>query len=276
MFLSGTCTRRGSMRARACSSATPAELRVPAHLDISGGATSRLPETLRRLHLSRPLLVTDPVMGAQDAFTRLAESLTRGGIEYDVFDQSMPEPTFESCARGLAAMPQDTDCVVGFGGGSSMDTAKAIAAGPISSSADSRRLPVIVVPTAAGSGAEVTQFTVLTDGERGKVMLSGAGLLPAAALVDFELTLSMPYRMTADNGLDSLSHAMEAYVSRAATPATDELALSAMRGIAGALRTVCASPGDRRAREAMMVAGTKAGLAFSNASVTLVHAMSQA
>ena len=103
----------------------------------------------------------------------------------------------------------------------------------------------------------------------------GAGLLPAAALVDFELTLSKPTRLTADSGLDALCHALEAYVSRKATPFTDTLALSACRTITRHLRTACDEPYDRAAREALALASTQAGIAFSNASVTLIHGMSR-
>jgi alcohol dehydrogenase class IV len=99
--------------------------------------------------------------------------------------------------------------------------------------------------------------------------------MPVAALVDFELTLSMPFRLTADTGIDSLCHALEAYVSRKANPFTDSVALTAMRTIYGNIRTACAEPDNRAAREAMMLAATQGGIAFANASVTLIHGMSR-
>ena len=107
------------------------------------------------------------------------------------------------------------------------------------------------------------------------MLLSGDGLLPEAALVDFELTMNKPLRLTADNGLDALCHALEAYVSRKATPFTDTLALSACRTVFGQLRRCCSDLSDRSAREALMLAAMQAGIAFSNSSVTLIHGMSR-
>jgi alcohol dehydrogenase class IV len=134
----------------------------------------------------------------------------------------------------------------------------------------------LAIPTTAGTGSEVTRFTVITDVERGeKLLLAGDTLLPSAAVVDYELTLSMPARLTADTGTDSLTHAIEAFVSRKANPFTDGLALSAMRTIWRELPTCFHQPGNAQAREAMMLAATQAGMAFSNASVALVHGMSR-
>jgi alcohol dehydrogenase class IV len=134
----------------------------------------------------------------------------------------------------------------------------------------------LAIPTTAGTGSEVTRFTVITDSESGeKMLLAGDTLLPTAAVVDYELTLSMPARLTADTGTDSLTHAIEAFVSRRANPFTDALALSAMKTIWRELPTSFRQPGNTQAREAMMLAATQAGIAFSNASVALVHGMSR-
>ena len=134
----------------------------------------------------------------------------------------------------------------------------------------------LAIPTTAGTGSEVTRFTVITDSESGeKMLLAGDALLPTAAVVDYELTLTMPPRLTADTGTDSLTHAIEAFVSRRANPFTDALALSAMKTIWRELPTSFRQPGNAQAREAMMLAATQAGIAFSNASVALVHGMSR-
>ncbi len=136
--------------------------------------------------------------------------------------------------------------------------------------------PLIAIPTTAGTGSEVTRFTVVTDTETDeKMLIAGLACCPAAAIVDYELTLSMPYRLTADTGIDSLTHAIEAYVSRRASPFTDGLARNAMGLIARHIRAACAEPDNRAAREAMMLGATTAGMAFSNASVALVHGMSR-
>src|SRR5690606_37214444 len=175
----------------------------------------------------------------------------------------------------------DFDCVVALGGGSSRDTAKAVAVlaehGGIMRDYKVPRqvdsgLPIIAIPTTAGTGSEATRVAVITDTETHEKMLCmGLGLMPVAALVDFELTMTMPYRLTADTGIDSLCHALEAYVSRRANPFTDSIALTAMLAIYQNIRTACAEPDNRAAREAMMLAATQGGIAFANASVTLIH-----
>ena len=142
--------------------------------------------------------------------------------------------------------------------------------------ADKGALPVIAIPTTAGTGSECTRFTVITDTERDeKMLIAGLGALPLAAIVDYELTYSVPPRTTADTGIDSLTHALEAYVSKRANPFSDALALSAMALIGRHIRTAYAEPRNAAAREGMMLGATQAGLAFSNSSVALVHGMSR-
>jgi alcohol dehydrogenase class IV len=178
------------------------------------------------------------------------------------------------------------DCVIGLGGGSSIDTAKAIAVlavhgGKMSDykaphEQNESGLPIIAIPTTAGTGSEATRYTIVTDEETEEKMLCiGLAYLPYAALVDYELSLTMPMRLTADTGVDSLTHAIEAYVSRRANPFADTFALSAMRAIWTNLPSACYEPQNLGAREAMMLAATQAGIAFSNSSVALVHGMSR-
>jgi alcohol dehydrogenase class IV len=142
--------------------------------------------------------------------------------------------------------------------------------------ADRGAVPVIAIPTTAGTGSECTRFTVITDTERDeKMLIAGLGALPLAAIVDYELTFSVPARTTADTGVDSLTHALEAFVSKRANPFSDALAVSAMALIGRHIRTAYANPGNAEAREGMMLGATQAGLAFSNSSVALVHGMSR-
>jgi len=137
-------------------------------------------------------------------------------------------------------------------------------------------LPIVAIPTTAGTGSEATRFTIVADEETGEKMLCiGLAYLPTAAIVDYELTLSKPMRLTADTGVDSLTHAIEAYVSKLANPLADGFALTAMRAIWKNLPTACFDPQNRPAREAMMLAATQAGIPFSNSSVALVHGMSR-
>jgi alcohol dehydrogenase class IV len=220
---------------------------------------------------------------------RALAPLRAARIEAEVFSDTVPDPTDRVVEAGVAVMRAGRfDCLIGFGGGSPMDTAKAmtiLAAAPegarmrdykVPVAANQSAVPVICVPTTAGTGSEATRFTVITDTERDeKMLIAGLGALPLAAVVDHELTFSLPPRITADTGIDALTHALEAFVSRRANPVSDDYARSAMRLIAPNLRRVWAQPADAAAREAMMRGATLAGLAFSNASVALVHGMSR-
>jgi alcohol dehydrogenase class IV len=263
-----------------------ANINLPRILRVGAGASAELTATLDELMVSRPLLVTDPFMKECGYVARLLLQLDEGNVSYGVFDQCVADPTTDSVAAALAVFRSGAhDSVIALGGGSSIDTAKAVAVmaerkGPMRQykvpHVIATGAPIIAVPTTAGTGSEATRVAVISDTETQEKMLwMGLGLMPVAALVDFELTLSMPYRLTADTGIDSLCHALEAYVSRKANPFTDSVALSAMRTIALNIRTACEEPDNRTAREAMMLAATQGGIAFANASVTLIHGMSR-
>lgn len=263
-----------------------ANINLPRILRVGAGASAELAATLDELMVSRPLLVTDPFMKECGYVARLLQQLDEGNVSYGVFDQCVADPTTDSVAAALAVFRSGAhDSVIALGGGSSIDTAKAVAVmaereGPMRQykvpHVIATGAPIIAVPTTAGTGSEATRVAVISDTETQEKMLwMGLGLMPVAALVDFELTLSMPYRLTADTGIDSLCHALEAYVSRKANPFTDSIALSAMRTIALNIRTACEEPDNRTAREAMMLAATQGGIAFANASVTLIHGMSR-
>jgi alcohol dehydrogenase class IV len=254
---------------------------------VGGGASAEIAGVLQRLGVTRPLIVSDRFMETSGVLGRLAERLSAAGIEHGIFVDTVPDPTSDVVELGLARLrDQAYDGLVALGGGSPMDTAKAIAileAGgghirdyKVPNQADRANLPIICIPTTAGTGSEVTKFTIVTDtASDEKMLIMGLGCLPTAAIVDYELTLSMPFRLTADTGIDALTHAIEAYVSRKANPVSDAYALTAMKTLYANVRTACFTPGDRAAREAMMLGATQAGLAFSNASVALVHGMSR-
>jgi len=248
---------------------------------------SEIGEVIDQLGLQRPILITDKYLTATGSADRILELLRAAGKEPAVFDDTVPDPTTESLNPGLAAVAlHNADSVIGFGGGSPMDTAKALAV--LATSGGEMRdfkaprsyagpaLPIIAVPTTAGSGSEATQFTVVTDNESDEKMLCpGLSFLPVASIIDFELTLSMPARLTADTGIDALTHSIEAYVSRKRNAFSDGLALASIRAIGKYIRAAYSDGQDRRAREAMMIASTQAGMAFSNSSVALVHGMSR-
>jgi alcohol dehydrogenase class IV len=260
---------------------------TPRLMAVGGGAMAELPAMLRRLGLNRPLVVTDPYIASCGILDRATALLDDAQIRWSVFSDTVPDPTTTVVETGTRLLAQGGfDSLIAVGGGSSIDTAKAMSV--LTANGGQMRdykvpaeipktgPPLVAIPTTAGTGSEVTRFTVITDSETDeKMLIAGLACCPLAAIVDYELTLSMPPRLTADTGLDSLTHAIEAYVSRRANPFTDGLAKNAMGLIARHIRTACAEPDNRPAREAMMLGATTAGMAFSNASVCLVHGMSR-
>ncbi|WP_430296971.1 iron-containing alcohol dehydrogenase [Sinomonas sp. B1-1] len=263
------------------------QISLPRLMNVGAGAVRELGTTVRDLGAQRPLVVTDAFMKESGTVDAALASLRDAGLETGLYAECIPDPTTDSLQAGLAAVEEHrADLLVGFGGGSSIDTAKALGflsqnSGPMRDYKAPRvntgpALPVVAVPTTAGTGSEATQFTIISDSETDEKMLcTGPSFLPVGAVVDYELTLSMPARLSADTGVDALTHAIEAYVSRRANPFSDGFALAAMSTIGKNLRAVYADGSDRAAREAMMLAATQAGIAFSNSSVALVHGMSR-
>jgi alcohol dehydrogenase class IV len=263
------------------------ELRVPAEVVAGGGASEQLGALVRRQGILRPLVITDPFLREQGPVGELARELARDGAGVAIYSDVQADPTIANVEGAVEALRRhDADGIVAIGGGSSLDTGKAASVmatnpGTLADYAGYDRLeraglPVIAVPTTAGTGSEVTRVTVITDAERGvKMMIRDNRLLPRAAIVDYELTLSCPPALTAHVGVDSLTHAIEAYVSSAANRVTDMFALDAARLIGPHLRRAVADGADTAAREALMLGAMLAGAAFSNASVCLVHGMSR-
>ncbi|MBV1932938.1 MAG: iron-containing alcohol dehydrogenase, partial [Porticoccaceae bacterium] len=264
-----------------------ATITTPRIMLIGGGAVAEVADVMAKLGCSKPLLVTDPFMRDSGKTAHVTDVLDGAGIAWGLFADTVPEPTDDVVLTGVDILNNgDFDCVIALGGGSPIDTAKAmtiLARGggtiqdyKVPHQANEPGLPIIAIPTTAGTGSEVTKVTVITNKSSDeKMLIMGLGCLPAAAIVDYELTYSVPYRTTADTGIDSLTHAIEAYVSVKHNPYTDTLALSAMGLIARNIRSACREPGNTAARQAMMLAATQAGMAFSNASVCLVHGMSR-
>ncbi|MEM6902264.1 MAG: iron-containing alcohol dehydrogenase [Pseudomonadota bacterium] len=261
---------------------------MPRILDIGAGALGRLPAALATIGAAaKPLIVTDQFMTSSGLTDRVSGLIAEAGLTSAVFDQITPDPTDEQVKLGIAKLEAgEHDCVIGLGGGSPIDAAKAIAVMATGSreitdyrppkQTDTGGLPLVAIPTTAGTGSEVTHHTVIIhDATREKISCRGEAFVPVAAIVDYELTLSKPRRLIADNGLDTLTHAIEAYVSRKASLFSDRMALDCMRLVAGNLEAAYADPENRPAREALMLAATLGGLAFSNASIALVHAMSR-
>ncbi len=267
--------------------ASPALITHPRLMAIGAGAHAEVAGVMAKIGFSRPLIVTDGYMVESGVLDRIAGVLDAAGIAWSAFSDTVPDPTTDVVEAGAATLRNGGfDGMIALGGGSPMDTAKAMGVlatrggamrdYKVPNQVDRTDYPLIAIPTTAGTGSEVTRFTVITDTGTGEKMLcAGLGYVPTAALVDYTLTLTMPWRLTADTGIDTLTHAIEAYVSRKRNPYADSMARSCMGLVSSNLRDACKQPDDAAAREAMMLAATQGGLAFSNASVCLVHGMSR-
>jgi alcohol dehydrogenase len=263
------------------------QFNVPPTIITGAGASQDLIPQLQRRSLTRVLLVTDAFMVSSGLAPRVVAELTAAGITAEVFADVQPDPSEDNVLAGFARLQAcQAQAVVALGGGSPIDCAKVIAILPANPPPLSRfmgrhnvpnaGLPLFAIPTTAGTGSEVTKVAVITDTKRDvKMMMLDQHLLPTVALVDFELTLSMPPALTAAVGVDTLTHGIEAYVSRMATPLTDPLALSCIRLCGEHLENAWREPANRTAREGMMLAATQGGMAFANSSVALVHGMSR-
>lgn len=266
---------------------TLGRVQSPRIIRIGGGVAGEAAEVLTQLGLSRPLIVTDKGVRALGHLDGITQVLDGAGMAWSVFDGVIEDPTDTCVDEGLRVFRAgDFDCIIGFGGGSPMDTAKAISFMAVNPGhvrdykapyqIDRCGVPVVLIPTTGGTGSELTRWCVITDTQSPeKYNLSGLACVATAALIDWTFSVTKPPRITADTAVDSLTHAIEAYVSRRAFPYTDAFALSAMPLIADHVRRAYADPDDAVAREALMLAAAQAGMAFSNASVALVHGMSR-
>ncbi|MBO9489421.1 iron-containing alcohol dehydrogenase [Endozoicomonas sp. G2_1] len=260
---------------------------LPRIMQVGEHASLEVPNILTSMGCSRALIVTDNMMVKLGYVDNIAKVLEQQKLAFDVFSDTVPEPTVASIQAGVEmAKAGDYDCIIALGGGSPIDSAKAISilakfGGEMKDYRFPRivnelGLPVIAIPTTAGTGSEATRVTIITDETSDEKMLCiGVGFMPVAALVDYTLTISVPARTTADTGIDALTHAMEAYVSKKANAYSDTQAIAAMKLIAPNLRKAYHNGEDKQAREQMMLGSTLAGVAFSNASVALVHGMSR-
>jgi len=251
------------------------------------GASRRLADLCRERGAQRVLIVTDPGISKFGLLADVLSGFARTELTVEVFDQVVADPPE---AILLAAVEQaralKAQLIVGFGGGSSMDVAKLVAllAHPDCGqtlaqiygvgNARGQRLPLILVPTTAGTGSEVTQISIITTGETSKMGVVSPLLLPDLALLDAELTLGLPPAVTAATGIDAMVHAIEAYTSALKkNPLSDLLAREALRLLAANLDEVVHNGGNREARQAMLLGSCLAGQAFANAPVAAVHAL---
>ena len=234
----------------------------------------------------KALIVTDEMMVKLKNVEELEKVLNSVGIEYVIYSGINSEPTDKMIVKGKEIyLENKCDFLISIGGGSPIDSMKAI--GVIANSNKgiseymgqeiSETMPYMVaIPTTAGTGSEVTQFTIITDTEKDiKMLLKGKNLIPDIAIVDPKFTVSMPKATTAATGLDALCHAVEAYTSRKSQALSDTFAISAVKKIFENLPKVYEDGSNVEARTLMAIASLEAGIAFNNASVTIIHGMSR-
>jgi len=262
-------------------------IQSPKIIRIGGGVAKEIIDVIQQLSLSKPLIVTDQNLVKLGHVDLILSILEKNNIIYGLFSDVVEDPTDVCVDAGLEAFNNGVyDCIIGLGGGSPMDTAKAISFMSVNlghvrdykapNQIDLCGPPVILIPTTGGTGSELTRWCVITDTENTeKYNLSGLACVATAALIDWTFTTTKPWRITADTAVDSLTHAIEAYVSIKAFEYTDAFALAAMPAIVENVRIACKEPENPTARKNLMLAASQAGMAFSNSSVALVHGMSR-
>lgn len=251
------------------------------------GARQELPEAIRRLGKSKPLIVTDKGLLQFGVAAMVTDVLDKAGIPYTIFSDVKPNPTVSNVNAGIKAFKEaGADMLVAIGGGSSIDTAKAVGivvANPEFADIVSlegcaptkhKSVPIIALPTTAGTAAETTINYVIIDEQKQKKMVCvDPNDIPAVAIIDAELMYSLPAGLTAATGMDALTHAIEGYITKAAWELSDMFEIEAIRMISRYLPVAVSDPRNPEGRNGMAVAQYVAGMAFSNVGLGLVHGM---
>lgn len=258
---------------------------IPNHTVVGTNVLGEAAPLLKKMG-NKAFIVTGRHVAVSYMMKQLTALLDENGIDCVIFDGITGEPTDTMIENGVEMLKSSgCDFIIGIGGGSPLDSAKAIAAMAVNegSIADYNGkeitreiLPLAAIPTTAGTGSEATKFTVITDSEKGiKMLLKGDVLVPKLAIVDSSFTVGAPKSVTSATGLDALTHAVEAYTSRKAFSMTDTLAVSAVKRIMKYLPIAYREPDNSLAREQMSIAALEAGICINNSSVTIVHGMSR-
>ena len=258
---------------------------IPNHTVVGTNVLGEAAPLLKKMG-NKAFIVTGRHVAVSNMMKQLTALLDENGIDCVIFDGITGEPTDTMIENGVEMLKSSgCDFIIGIGGGSPLDSAKAIAAMAVNegSIADyngkeitGEILPLAAIPTTAGTGSEATKFTVITDSEKGiKMLLKGDVLVPKLAIVDSSFTVGAPKSVTSATGLDALTHAVEAYTSRKAFSMTDTLAVSAVKRIMKYLPIAYREPDNSLAREQMSIAALEAGICINNSSVTIVHGMSR-
>lgn len=259
---------------------------VPQNITVGKGSLTKLPEIAKKSGGSHAFLMSGPHLAKMGLVEKAANSLKSAGIFVDTFTDIEGNPSVETVDKATAAFKEaGADFIVAFGGGSPMDVAKAVGVtakygGSITEYEGAHKvpgpiIPLIAIPTTAGTGSEVTAFSVITDHSRDyKLTVFSYEILPAYTILDAELLTTAPASVAAACGIDAFIHAEEAYISTAASPFSDAMAEKAMSLIGKNIRRFVANRGDIEAAESMLVGSLFAGIAFSFARLGNVHAMS--
>ncbi|XDZ51063.1 L-threonine dehydrogenase [Neisseriaceae bacterium CLB008] len=259
---------------------------IPAVNLMGSGCLSEAIDATKNYGFKTALIVTDAGLSQLGVADDIAKKLNAVGIKTAIFDGAQPNPTTANVEAGLAILKeQQCDVIVSLGGGSAHDCAKGIAlvatnGGKIGDyegvdQSPKPQLPIVAINTTAGTASEMTRFCIITDEKRHiKMAIVDRNVTPILSVNDPDLMINKPKGLTAATGMDALTHAIEAYVSTAATPITDACALKAVALIAKHLRTAVNDGHNMEAREQMAYAQFLAGMAFNNASLGYVHAMS--
>ncbi|PHZ58982.1 L-threonine dehydrogenase [Photobacterium leiognathi] len=258
---------------------------IPTVNFMGAGCLTQAADAIKSHGFKKALIVTDKVLNQIGVVTQVAVLLTERDIDSVVYDGTQPNPTIKNVDEGLALLKENQcDFVISLGGGSPHDCAKGIAllaanGGQIGDyegvdRSAKAQLPMVAINTTAGTASEMTRFCIITDEERHiKMAIVDKNTTPLMSVNDPQLMLAKPASLTAATGMDALTHAIEAYVSTAATPITDAVAIKAIELIQQNLRTAVKEGQNLNAREQMAYAQFMAGMAFNNASLGYVHAM---
>ena len=259
---------------------------IPQNIVVGAGSLKRLPELAKNLKKSKAYIISGPHLEKIGMVDKCREALKAAGIESDAFTQTEGNPSTDTVAKAAEGFKSsNADFIVAFGGGSPLDVAKAVAViasygGNITDYEGGGKVPgpvvpMIAIPTTAGTGSEVTAFSVITDHSRNyKLTVVSNYLLPAYAILDPELITTVPKNTAAACGIDAMVHALEAFISKAASPFSDLFAKEALRLIGTSIRDYVLDRSNLAACESMLTGSLFAGIAFSHARLGDVHAMS--
>ena len=259
--------------------------RMPTEIIFGRGSALRTSEAVKTAGGNKAIIITDEGVWKNNVLKNIEKSLNKNSIEYIIFNEVESDPTVQGVAKATEMLKENNaDVVIGVGGGSSLDTAKAVAVmgtndGEIFDYVGfglikEKPLPIIAIPTTSGTGSEATFWSVLADKTKDiKASVGGWEVMPTIAILDPELTLTLPPLITASTGMDALCHAMESYVAKSTQPISEGMSIQSMKMIAKSLRRAVTRGDDIEAREDMMLASLIAAFAFNVTRLGLAHAL---